>query len=128
VAKRKPSTIKLQVFKGREAKLNKAIFHTLAQKGPQTIYDIHKQVKTRSGLRYTKYTNVNRRIRGLEESGFIGKVGVRKTLAGFQATIYDLTVRAYLALSANQISIDKFIQDADQSAIVTVLGALASQR
>jgi hypothetical protein len=45
VPKSKPSTLKLQVFKGREAKLNKAIFTILAHKGPLTIYDTHKEVK-----------------------------------------------------------------------------------
>jgi len=46
VPKQKPSTIKLQVFKGREAKLNKAIFHTLANKNPLTTYDIFREVES----------------------------------------------------------------------------------
>ena len=95
MAKRKPSTIKLQVFKGREAKLNKAIFHTLAQKSPQTIYDIHKDVKNQKGLRHTRYANVNKRVRALEDSGYIKKTGTKKTKAGFQASTYDLTAKAY---------------------------------
>ncbi|HKZ94762.1 MAG TPA: hypothetical protein VJ249_09330 [Candidatus Bathyarchaeia archaeon] len=41
--KSKPSAIKLQVFKGREAKLNKAIFHTPVLQDPQATYDICKE-------------------------------------------------------------------------------------
>ena len=50
MAKRKSG--RLQVFKGREAKLNRAIFQILALKGPLIIYDIHKEVKVQKGLKH----------------------------------------------------------------------------
>jgi len=49
VAKGKRKRGRISVFKGREAKLNFAIFHILALKDPQTIYDIHKEVKAKKG-------------------------------------------------------------------------------
>ena len=52
MAKGKREKGRLQVFKGREARLNKAVLQILAIKGPQTIYDIHKEVKTQKRLRY----------------------------------------------------------------------------
>jgi hypothetical protein len=61
VAKGKAKSGRVSVFKGHEARLNRAIFHILALKGPQTICDIHKEVKTQRGLKHTKYINVNRR-------------------------------------------------------------------
>jgi len=51
VSKRKAKSGKLSVFKGQEARLNKAIFHILALKNPLTIYDIHKEAKTQRRLR-----------------------------------------------------------------------------
>ena len=93
-----PSTIKLQVFNGREAKLNKAIFQILALKGPQTIYDIHKEVRARRGLTQTRYANVNIRVGALEQSGYIDQAGIRKTKAGFAAMTYELTTKTYLAI------------------------------
>ena len=122
--KQKPSTIKLQVFKGREAKLNKAIFHILARKGPQTIYDIHKETKAEKKLRYTGYASVNKRVRLLEESGHIKKIGIKKTKAGFQASIYKLTTRTYLALALNTINLDGLLMKLDEAETQTILATI----
>ena len=117
----------LSVFKGREAKLNRAIFQILATKGPQTIYGIHKNAKTYTDLKQAKYTNVLRRVKALQELGFIQKVGLVKTQAGFEAALYEVTERAYLAILLNRVDIEEFIQEADLSSIIAALGALASQ-
>jgi len=124
VAKRKSG--KLSVFKGREAKLNRAIFHILALKGPLIIYDIHKEVKAKRGLKHTKSTNVLRRIKALEESGYLEKAGTRKTLPGYERVLYKLSSKTYLALLLNKINLDKFIQTADEDTIIATLAALMS--
>jgi len=124
VAKRKSG--RLQVFKGREAKLNHAIFQILALKGPQTIYDIHKEVKTRRRLRHVRYASVNKRVRSLEKSGYIKKIGTKKTKAGFEAAIYELTAKAYLPLLLSQINLDHFIKEAEDDAVLSALAALSS--
>jgi DNA-binding MarR family transcriptional regulator len=120
----KPKNTKLSVFKGREARLNHTIFQTLTQRGPLTIYEIHKQIKTQRGLRHTKYTNISRRVKALEDSGYIYKAGTRNTQAGAQATLYQLTTRAQVALFLNQISPDTFIKEADEDALFAELAAL----
>jgi len=124
VAKSKRESGRLSVFKGHEARLNKAIFHILALKGPLTIYDIHKEVKAQRGLRHTRYASVNKRVRFLEESGYINKVGIKKTKAGFQASIYELTTKAYLAILLNSINLDEFLLRVDDSAAQTILAAI----
>jgi len=126
VSKRKAKSGRLSVFKGREAKLNKAIFHILAFKGPLTIYEAYKEVRIQKGLKQTKYTNVNRRIRTLGELGYLEKVGIRKTQAGFQATLFQLTLRAYLALLLNQINLDNLTEAAGEGTIIAMLSALMS--
>jgi DNA-binding Lrp family transcriptional regulator len=68
---------RIAVFKGREAKLNHAIFQILALNGPQTIYAIHKEIKTQRTLSHVRYTSVNKRVRVLEESGYIKKIAVK---------------------------------------------------
>jgi hypothetical protein len=125
VPKPKPSTIKLQVFKGREAKLNKAIFHTLALKGPQTIYDIHKQVKANRGFRYMKYSSVNKRVRALEGSSYIKKMGNRKTKAGFEAQTYELKVKSYLALLLDSVSLEELLDRLDEDSGSAILADVA---
>jgi DNA-binding MarR family transcriptional regulator len=123
VAKGKRTHGRLSIFKGREAKLNYAIFQVLALKSPQTIYEIFKEVKAQKGLRHIKYTNVNRRVRMLEENRYIEKVGTRKTQAGFQAALYQLTLRAYLAILLYKVDLDNFIQKASEESIVAMLVA-----
>jgi len=118
VGKDKRNCGRISVFKGREAKLNRAIFQILAIKGPQTIYDICKEIRAQKGLKHSKYTNVNRRVRALEKSKYLRKIGVRKTLAGFEASLYELTVKAYAAFVLNQINMNRFIEEAEENEIL----------
>jgi hypothetical protein len=97
---------KLSVFKGREARLNHAIFQILSLKGPQTIYDVHRQVRAHRGLRYTCYASVNKRVRALEDSGYVKKACVKRTKAGFEASTYELGAKAYLAMLLNSVSLE----------------------
>ena len=126
MAKGKRESGKISVFKGHEARLNRAIFQILALKGPLTIYEVCKEVKNQNGLKHTKYTNVNRRVRVLEESDHLEKVGLRKTQAGFQAILYQVTPRAYLALLLNEINLNNFTCTADEDAVIAMLAALIS--
>ena len=115
---------RISVFKGREARLNFAVFQVLALKGPQTIYDIHRELKTRRGLRHVRYASVNKRVRSLEESGYVKKIGVKKTKAGFKASIYELTARAYLAILLNSINLDELLMLVDDAMAQTILGSV----
>ncbi|MEM2129390.1 MAG: hypothetical protein QXZ70_02205 [Candidatus Bathyarchaeia archaeon] len=126
MAKGKTHGAKLSVFKGREAKLNMAVFHVLALKGPLTAYDLHKEVKAQKSLKHTKYTNVLRRIKALEESGYIEKAGARKikTHPQYQTNLYQLTSRAYLAILVNKTNLDEFIQKASRENILALIAAL----
>jgi DNA-binding MarR family transcriptional regulator len=112
---------RISVFKGREAKLNFAVFHVLALKGPQTIYDIHKEVKAQRGLRQTRYASVNKRVRFLEESGYIKKTGIKKTKAGFEASTYELATKAYLAILLNSVSLEELLTRLDETAANLIL-------
>ena len=118
----KPKTTKLSVFKGREAKLNRAIFQTLALKGPQTIYEIHKQIRAQRGLKSVKYASVNRRIKSLVESDYVKRIGAKRTKTGLEAFNYDVTYRALLAILINSLELDVMIAQMDDSLALTILG------
>jgi DNA-binding MarR family transcriptional regulator len=124
VSRRKAKSGRISVFKGREARLNKAIFHILALKGPQTIYGIHKEVKAQRGLRQIRYASVNKRVRFLEETGYIKKTGIKKTKAGFQASIYELTTKAYLATLFRSVNLDELLMRVDEATAQTILAVL----
>jgi DNA-binding PadR family transcriptional regulator len=117
---------RLSVFKGREAKLNRAIFQILAHKGPMTIYEVSKEVSALRGLKHTKYTNVNRRMRVLEQARFLKKAGMRKTRAGFESTLYELTARGFASTAFNQTDMNEFIENADDEQVLELLAILVS--
>ena len=122
----KPKNTKLSVFKGREAKLNRAIFRSLALKGAQTIYDIHKHVRTFRGLKYTYYGNVNKRVRALRQQGYVKEVNVKSTKAGFEATEYELTTRTYLALMLDSSNLEDLLNRMDEDIALEILAAMST--
>jgi hypothetical protein len=122
----KPKNTKLSVFKGREAKLNRAIFQSLALKGAQTIYDIHKHVRTFRGLRYTYYGNVNKRVRVLQQLGYLKEVNIKSTKAGFEATEYELTTRSYLAIMLDSIDLEDILNRIDEDVASEILALMAT--
>ena len=85
-----------------------------------------KELK-KTGLKYTKYTNINRRVRALTKSGYLHEVGIRKTKAGFQAILYQLTSRAYLAILLNKVDLDNFVRTASIERAITAIAALTYQ-
>jgi len=114
---------RISVFKGREAKLNHAIFHILALKSPQATWDIFKQFKKQKDMTHLRYSVLIRRVKALQESDYLMKVGERKTMPGSETALYQLTPRAELALALDQINLDKFITEADYHRIITALEA-----
>ena len=120
----KPKHTYLSVFKGREAKLNRAIFQALALKGAQTIYDIHKHVRTFRGMKYTCYGNVNKRVRALQQLGYIKEVKIKSTKAGFEATEYELTIRTYLVLMLDSINLENLINRMEEDIASEILAAI----
>ncbi|MCJ7614341.1 hypothetical protein MUO71_06240 [Candidatus Bathyarchaeota archaeon] len=121
--KRKRETVRLSVFKGREAKLNHAIFQVLTQKSPQTAWDIFSQFTKQKDLSHLKYWVLIRRIKNLYESDYLMKVGETKTMPGTETGLYQLTPRAELAMALDQINLDTFITEANYSRIFNALEA-----
>jgi hypothetical protein len=119
----KPKNTRLSVFKGREARLNHAIFQSLALKGPQTIYELHKQIRMQRGQRHTRYASINKRIRVLEENRYLRKAGVKKTKACFEAFTYELTTGAYLIILLSSMDLEELVT-LEEAAALTILSTL----
>ena len=123
MARIKHETVKLSVFKGKEAKLNRAIFQVLAQKSPQTAWEIFSKFTNHKERYNLKYWVLIRRIKNLHESDYLMKVGETKTMSGSETGLYQLTPRAELAIALDQIDLDKFINEADYHRIIIALEA-----
>lgn len=115
---------RIAVFKGRDARLNKAIFWILAQQSPLTICDIWRKLRTQRDFAYIPYNTVNRRVRALEKHGFVEEIGRRRTKTGFMAVLYQLTARAYLAILLDKINLDNFIEKAPDASIFNVIAII----
>jgi hypothetical protein len=61
-------------------------------------------------------------------SGYINKIGIKKTKAGFEASIYELSARAYLAIVLNSINLEDSLMRVDGATASTILGVLISAR
>lgn len=117
--------VRLSVFKGKKARLNRIVFQVLARHGPLTIPEIRRRVRALRGFRYTKYSVINRRIRALTEEGYLQIVGYKKPQkAPILSPVYQLTARAYLAMLLDQMDLDRFLREADEATTLTALGAL----
>jgi hypothetical protein len=117
----------LAIFKGREAKLNHAILQTLAKESPQTIYEIHRNIAKARTLKTTRYANVNTRVRALEETSYVRKIGLRETKAGFKANLYEVTARAYFAILVSSLDLDALIKELDEISMLTILSAIVAR-
>ena len=114
---------KLSVFKGREAKLNRAILFVLANECPLSIRQVCKRVRNFRDLRYTEYRVVNRRVKALQREGYLELVEVKRTRQGFQAKHYEPTIRSYIALTMKIVNLNTFIQSAEETEMTTLLAA-----
>ena len=121
----KPKNTKLSVFKGREARLNRAVFLTLALKGTQTIYGIHKEIKKCRGFKYTRYPSVLKRVKALEELRYLMKAPSKRTTGGFEIAVYELAARSYLAILLHSISLEALFKRMDETTALLILGDIA---
>ena len=117
---------RIHVFKGREARLSKAIFWILAYESPLSIYEIWRKVRGFRDFAYIRYHVVNRRVRNLEKSGYLERDGQRISKTGFTINLYQLSIKAYLAVLLNTIDLEKFMDTASEQQIVTAVVMLAS--
>ena len=124
MARKKNKGTDLSVFKGREAKLNRAILQVLTRMSPRTIYEVHKQVIKIRGLENARYSNVNTRLRALEKQGYIRKMGVRVIKVGFKAALYEATARAYFALLISSLNFDALIHELNEIAMLTIISEI----
>ena len=113
------------MFKGREAKLNRAVFQTLALKGPQSTKSIHSNIKKLRGFSRKHYGNVNKRVRALEGSGHVKALTIQNTEGRTKAVVYELKAKAYLALMLDSTSIEELLSRVDEESATRLLAAIA---
>ena len=125
MARKKSQGTELAVFKGREAKLNRAIFQTLALKGTQSTNSLYKNVRKLRGFSRKHYGNVNKRVRALEELGYVKAADVQNVEGRTKAVVYELKAKAYLALILDSISFENLLNRTNEETATKIMAAIA---
>jgi DNA-binding PadR family transcriptional regulator len=128
VPKKKSDTVRLSVFKGREAKLNRAIFQVLKEEAPQAMWDILRKIRKMRGLKHTKYAVINKRINALEAEGYLKKTGERETKHGGKTALYEISAKAKLAIKLCSQPLDDRIDKLDEDSALIILNAINSSK
>ena len=115
--------VRLSVFTGTKARLNRVILRVLAQHGPLTISSLRKRIRTLRDYRYTRYPVIYRRVNALQKEGFLEVTGVDEVKK--KSLVYGLTARGHLAILLDQMDLDKVLRTADTEKIVAILSVLS---
>jgi DNA-binding MarR family transcriptional regulator len=124
MARKKSKGTELSVFKGREAKLNHAIFQTLALKGAQSTNGLHQNVRKLRGFSRKHYGNVNKRVRALENLGYVKAIDIPNIKGRTKAVVYELKAKAYLALMIDSISLENLLNRTNEESATKILAAI----
>ena len=119
---RNSETVRLSVFKGRESSLNRAIIQALVSKEPQTTNQLFTKIAIIEEFKDISYSTVNKRVRSLEQSGYIKKVLVKKRVGGL-SNYYELRPKVYLAQFLASNNIYNLFEQADDQLSLTFLAA-----
>jgi hypothetical protein len=125
LARKKGKCTELDVFSGREDRLNRVIFVVLDAKNPLTSYDMYLEIRRIKGFRHVKWQSVDRRMKILCEQGLIDKYGVRPAKAHFLSPLFALSIRAQAALSLNKTDLNVFIQVAKENELEIIVNVFS---
>ena len=115
---------RLSVFKGREAKLNRAILYILAWESGLSIRQVCKKVRTHKGLENTRYRVVNRRVKALQQEGYLELAEIEEMRRGFQAKHFEPTTKAYVALALEAVDFNALLQSSKEEKLTTLLAII----
>ncbi len=99
------------MFRGKAAKLNRAIFQVLTEEKPMAIWDIFKCVTKFKGLKRKRYAVIDVRVKALEAEGYLEVAGERETKQGSKTQLFKLADRGELALVIGPRTIDDIMKE-----------------
>jgi DNA-binding PadR family transcriptional regulator len=108
------SGIKLKIFSGKQAKLNRLILQIFGRKGPLIAYDVWRFVVMIKDFGQTERKTVYERVDALSQEGYIIQKGTRLTQPGWPSELFELTRKGKAALKADKKSMDQFLATASE--------------
>jgi DNA-binding PadR family transcriptional regulator len=125
MAWKKTKGTNLQVFSGKEARLNRVISKILENKGPLIAYDVVLQLRGIKGFRHIDSKIVYRHMEALEKQGWIAQTGTRQSQPGWDSTLHELTLRGKAALILDETNIDAFLQTATKEQLLKLINSFS---
>jgi DNA-binding PadR family transcriptional regulator len=104
----------LEVFSGKQARLNRIILLILRSKKPLTKYDVFLEIRNIKGFKHEDSKTIYRRIETLIEEGWIAQKGTRPAKVQGESMLYAITLKGKAALKADKKSIDQFLATATE--------------
>ena len=126
MAEKESKGTELEVFKGKKADLTHAILQILSNEA-LVKYDVHKRILGQ-GFKDTHYGTVKKKIKILEETGYLEQAGVRKTQPGNEGILYQATFKALAALKLKTIDLDDLFRQMDEETASDLLALLAQTK
>ena len=125
---KKNDLTKLSIFKGRQQRVNRAIFCVLSKNSPLAIWNILQTIRhDLKGFKRTKYATINVRVKALEKQRYLQVSGYRTIRQGGKTKLYKLTTKARLAIVLSTISIDDFINVLEEKSALKLLKEISKQ-
>ena len=90
---------------------------------PLSTRETRKAVTRIKRMKHTSYSTVNKRVGSLTETGFLLKTAVKERPGGI-ADYYELTLKAYLAVFFDSISIEDLLSKINHTTAWTLLETL----
>ena len=112
----------LELFKGIKADLTHAILHILSQEA-LVKYDVHRKIVDQ-GFKKTRYGTIKKRIKALQEEGYLKEVGMRKTQPGNEGILYETTFKGMSAMETSITDLDDFFRKLDEIGGLELLALL----
>ena len=116
---------RLEVFSGKEARLNRVILLILQSKKPLTKYDVFLEIRNIKGFKHKDSKTIYRRVDALKEGGWISQQGTRPAKVQGESKLHGLTVKGKAALKLNQKSVDEFLRTATDEQLLKLIEAFS---
>jgi DNA-binding PadR family transcriptional regulator len=115
----------LEVFSGKQARLNRVILLIFYSKKPLAKYDVFLEIRNIKGFKHEDSKTIYRRMETLIEEGWIAQKGTRPAKVQGESILYELTLKGKAALRLDKKSMEEFLQTATDEQLLKFIEAFS---
>ncbi|MDR0373476.1 MAG: hypothetical protein LBI79_07980 [Nitrososphaerota archaeon] len=115
----KGKAVELEVWVGKAARTNFAIFDTLSRESPQSLKQLQRHVCKYPGLEEIYYASLTKRLHCLEKKGYVQQVVSGS--GGLKVRVYELRLKACLVMFLKHVSLQDILDVASDTQVACLL-------